>query len=175
MIYPYLVLHMRSLGLSVEEVSTGRFLCSTPTLSSTWALLDSLWRRSVLGGSEDHPYLVLHMRSLVLSVEEVRTGRFLCSTINLSSTCALLASLWRRSVLECSDDLPLPCPPHALSWPLCGGGQYWEVLMIYCTLSSTCALLASPWRRSLLGDFDDLPLPCPPHAFSRPLCGGGQN
>jgi hypothetical protein len=25
MIYPYLVLHMRSLGLSVEEVSTGRF------------------------------------------------------------------------------------------------------------------------------------------------------
>jgi hypothetical protein len=49
----------------------------------------------------------------------------------LSSTCALLFSLWKRSVLGGSDDLPLPCPPHALSGPLSGGGQYWEVLMIY--------------------------------------------
>ncbi len=49
----------------------------------------------------------------------------------LSSTCALLASQWRRSVLGGSKDLSLPCPPHALSWPLSGGGQYWEVLMIY--------------------------------------------
>jgi hypothetical protein len=84
----------------------------------------------------------------------------------LSSTCALLASQWKRSVLGGSDDLPLPCPPHAVSWTLCGGGQYWEVLMIYRTLSSTCALLASLWRRSVLGGSDDLPLPCPPHALS---------
>ncbi len=78
-----------------------------------------------------YPYLVLHMRSLGLSMEEVSTGRFLCCTPTLSSTCTLLASLWRRSVLGDSDDLPLSCPPHALSWPLCGGGQYWEILKIY--------------------------------------------
>jgi hypothetical protein len=41
MIYPYLVLHMRSLGLSVEEVSTGRFWMIYRTLSSTCALLGS--------------------------------------------------------------------------------------------------------------------------------------
>ncbi len=46
-------------------------------------------------------------------------------------TCALLASLWRWSVLGGCDDLPLHCPPHALPWPLSGGGQYGEVLMIY--------------------------------------------
>ncbi len=76
MIYPNLVLHMHSLGLSVEEVSTGRsddLPQPCPPHALSWPLCGGgqYWEVLMI-----NPYLVLHMRSLGLSVEEVSTGRF---------------------------------------------------------------------------------------------------
>jgi hypothetical protein len=139
------ILYNARTGNKLFTVTIYCLLLPCPLHAFSWPLLGGgqYWKFLMI-----YPYLVLHMCCLGLSVEEVSTGRFWWYNPTSSFTWAISASPWRRSVLWGSDDLILPRPSLVLSRPLLGGGQYCKYLMIYPTLSPTCALLASLWRKS---------------------------